>query len=656
MRVVLDLEANSLRNPTKIWLVVCKDTDTNQIYIFRNLTTDENNRRDFLDFAKGVERWIGHNLIDYDLAVLKRLIGFSYLVDNCTDTLILSRLVNYARPNGHSLEAYGEEFGLPKIKFNDWTKWSQEMEDYCVRDVEINHKVYLHYRSYTVDNSWHSAIKLEHSFQQIINDLQTNGFAFNKPKAEKLLGKVSKELEELDFRIQEAFPPRQIVAREFTPRATKHGTIAKNSVPRSLWDNIHKYEIDKTYPVYQQREFNPSSHKQLIEVLNEAGWRPEDRTTTHIDTDRKLSRLRSVRDARNNVDPLVIKALNTKLDEFKRTGWKVNELNLSTLPEEAPEGARILAKRILLEARRRSLVEWIKLVEEDGRIRGQFQGIGAWTQRMSHRRPNTANIPTPMKEDGTPKLLGKEMRELWTAPKDRLLVGVDAEGIQLRIFAHYIDDPEFTEALVKGSKHEKTDPHSLNQRILGSVCKSRQAAKRFVYALLLGGGIGKLSQILDTTKVKTTEALDHLLERYKGFAKMRTSVFPADAKRGYFIGLDGRLVPIPGETQRDREHLAMSGYLQNGEAIIIKRSAIQASRLIREDPTLSSWKFVDIIHDELQSECINKMSVALKIAEIKAQAIKEAGEYYKLRCPMQGSYYNEDRKDYTIGRTWYSTH
>ena len=81
------------------------------------------------------------------------------------------------------------------------------------------------------------------------------------------------------------------------------------------------------------------------------------------------------------------------------------------------------------------------------------------------------NIPNEFDTQGNKKLFGKEMQALWTAPRNRLLVGVDAEGIQLRIFAHLINEPEFTEALVNGKKEDKSDPHSLNQRILGDACK-----------------------------------------------------------------------------------------------------------------------------------------------------------------------------------------
>jgi DNA polymerase-1 len=239
-----------------------------------------------------------------------------------------------------------------------------------------------------------------------------------------------------------------------------------------------------------------------------------------------------------------------------------------------------------------------------------------------------------------------------------LLVGVDAEGIQLRIFAHYIDDQEFTHALVAGRKSDKSDPHSLNQRILGKVCKTRQAAKRFIYALLLGAGRGKLSQILGCSDHETELALERLLERYQGFAYLKEHVIPKDAKRGWFEGIDGRAVSIPGDTPGTRNHLCMSGYLQNGEAVIMKKAAV----LFDQDKEIAELRkehailFVNMVHDETQLEVPNNMEIAVKVAKLQADKIKLAGELYKLKCPMAGSYWNEDINDYTIGTNWYATH
>jgi len=220
------------------------------------------------------------------------------------------------------------------------------------------------------------------------------------------------------------------------------------------------------------------------------------------------------------------------------------------------------------------------------------------------------------------------------------------------VFAHYIDDEEFTQSLVKGDKHAGTDPHTLNKRILGSVCKNRYASKRFIFALLLGAGIGKLAEILECNKEQAQDALNRLMERYEGFNTLKKSIIPADAKRGWFYGLDGRRVPIPGETASERRHLAMSGYLQNGEAIIIKTAAVHFFPLLKQYDSF----LVDIIHDEYQTETPNNMEIALQVAKIKANAIAYAGYYLKLKCPLSGSYWNEDKKDYTIGSNWAVTH
>jgi DNA polymerase I-like protein with 3'-5' exonuclease and polymerase domains len=765
MRVILDIEANGLTNPDKIWCVVCKDIDTGKVYIFRDF--DES----FINFILSCSLVVGHNIIGYDLLVLQNLLQIHVDISRVVDTLIVSKLTNYSRPNGHSLEAYGEEFGIvkehAKVKQEFFKQWSQELEDRCVSDVEINYLLYLSLQHVLSDPLWLPSIEREQRFQGVVNSLRSNGFAYNTARANVLLKEVQDELASLDKEIQNAFPPKLKCIKVVEPKLTKYGTLNRSDFRWLEGGDLSEYN-GGAFCRCVWREFNASSHKQIIEVLSSAGWKPTDKTETHKDTERELNRLKSRSYAKRGVD---ITSLSAKMIELVKYGWKINENNLSTLPPSAPAPARTLAKRIIYESRRRTLVEWLNLVQfrieirkdsfgetgiselneiqntwkekdnnvsagiqsnlknvkesciESGtsntitdyrskifldwlkskkvnvefatenanclwitiigqqkledfcatlatqtldgtnyvnlkykiiseRIYSHFQGIGAWTHRMAHQSPNVANIPNEFKEDGTKKFLGKELRSLWIAPRGRLLVGVDAEGIQLRLFAHYVNDKELIESLVNGSKSNRTDPHSLNQRVLGKICKTRQAAKRFLYALFLGGGIGKFAEILGCRKEEAEEAVDKFLERYPGFSELRQRVFPNDAKRGYFIGLDGRKVPIPGATEGDRRHLAMSGYLQNGEKIIMSEAAIQFEpELVKYDSML-----VDLVHDEFQAETPNDMKIALQVAELMSNAIKVAGETLKLNCPMQGSYWNEDKKDYTIGKTWYTTH
>jgi DNA polymerase-1 len=485
----------------------------------------------------------------------------------------------------------------------------------------------------------------------VVNTLHDNGFCFNTKKAESLLNKVEEELSILDKDILNSFPPKLKLIREVIPKETKYGTISLSSVPMAMRGYISDLSVGAPFSFCGWKEFNPSSHKQIVEVLNEAGWSPVDKTQTHIEAERELGKLKYTRQRSNELD-VRLKELYDKLTIMKKVGWKVNEANLETLPATAPPSARTLAKRILLESRRRTLTEWIGLCQSDSRIHGKFYGLGAWTHRMAHQNPNTANIPNEFDTAGKKKLYGKELRSLWCAPKNRLLVGVDAEGIQLRIFAHYINDPEFTDALVKGKKDDKTDPHSLNQKILGSVCKSRAAAKRFIYALLLGAGMSKLSEILGCSDTQAKEALDRIMERYTGWQQLKDDIFPKDALRGWFTGLDGRRVRIPAETVGGRKHLCMSGYLQNGEAVVMKRATIKWFDRLKYDNAI----LVNFVHDEWQTETPNNMEVALRVAKMQADSLQEVGEDLKLHCPLAGSYWNDDDKDYTIATNWSKTH
>lgn len=100
----------------------------------------------------------------------------------------------------------------------------------------------------------------------------------------------------------------------------------------------------------------------------------------------------------------------------------------------------------------------------------------------------------------------------------------------------------------------------------------------------------------------------------------------------------------------------MSGYLQNGEAIVMKKAALLWHKNLSEVPDLGRWLFVNQVHDEWQTEVKNDFKVAKKIAEIQADSLRLVGEELKLRCPLAGSFYNEEHKDFTIGTNWYQTH
>ena len=141
MRLIFDLEADGLyEHADTIWCIVTKDIDTGEVSKWASdLSCDITIALCHLEEANEL---IGHNIIDYDLRLIKKLYPSFKLKGLILDTMILSQLLNPDRKGGHSLAQYGEELGIKKPEHEDWSKFSPEMLHRCEQDVEINHKVY----------------------------------------------------------------------------------------------------------------------------------------------------------------------------------------------------------------------------------------------------------------------------------------------------------------------------------------------------------------------------------------------------------------------------------------------------------------------------------------------------------------------------------
>ncbi len=625
MKVVADIETNALHNPTVIHCIVCKDIDSGVVYTF----DPDGVKNDFKDFANRVDHWIGHNFLQFDAPVINTLVGAGTIdLEAVTDTLVLSRLFHFKLDGGHSLDSWGQRLKAPKIKFNDWSKYSQEMLTYCIQDVETNLKLYDYLRTKLIDREDHAfdeAIANEHFITRMGMEMSTNGFPFNYEEAVSLYNEITTKIKELDDEIQKDFPAKAKLVNEIVPRLTKSGSLARTNL--KWWgEDLTCFTEDAPLSRIEWVPFNPSSPKQMVERLNEAGWKPIDKTKGHLEAIKTKDKER--------------------LPYFKEYGWKVNEVNLATLPDSAPNGAKKLVERIIYDSRRSTIEEWFAAYNPaTGRVHGGYNHIGTWTHRMSHVRPNMGNIAAEKSLKyqqpylaNIVKDLGKRMRSLWMALPSKVLVGTDAEGIQLRIFAHYINDPLFIKAVTEGKKEDATDCHSLNKQALGEICKSRDNAKTFIYAFLLGAGIAKVAEILGTTSKLAQEAVTNFIEAYPGLEELKAKAIPKDADRGYFKGFDGRLVAC------DSEHHMLAGYLQNGEACIMKHALqLWYDRLKQEG---IYFELVNFVHDEWQT-LVNPKD-AEYVGQVQSWAIKTAGEHFNLNCPMAGSY--------DIGHTWYETH
>ena len=206
--IYLDLEADGL-NPTRIWCVVTRENGVNTVHKDPESLTRA---------LKGSVSVCGHNLIGYDLPVLKRLWGVSVAPERIVDTLVLSRLYDPSRPGGHSLKVWGELLGFPKGDHDDWSCLSTAMIEYCERDTEVTEAVH---KQLVRDMSGFDqrSIDLEHKVQYIVQQQERNGWVLDQQLAHELLATFKERMNEIEEELQEKFPP--IVHERYSEKTGK---------------------------------------------------------------------------------------------------------------------------------------------------------------------------------------------------------------------------------------------------------------------------------------------------------------------------------------------------------------------------------------------------------------------------------------------------
>jgi len=583
-KIILDIEANGLK-PDTIWCIVAKEVEYGTTNTF--IGDDISEFGDWI-FYNGITDICGHNIIGYDLPVLEKLAGFKWQ-GAVQDTLVMSRLAHPHREGGHSLNAWGNRIGFKKGEHSDWSFFSWDMVDYCKRDVELTQLVYGHLMK-ELEHFKEESITLEHNVARIVNRQVENGWTIHERDANLLLGELRQKLHDVETTVRKTFEPLPVwIPLNFPDGKTcnKDGRTSKRYQAQldkgASWQHIGEREVgEMQWGYYTYPEFNLGSRQQIGRYLQHFGWKPKEFTE------------------KGNVI--------------------VNESVLSGV--DMPEAQQI-AEYLMLQKRVAQVQSWVDAIEIDGRVRGYVNPIGAVTGRMTHSKPNMAQVPASYSP------YGKECRKLWTVPKGYKLVGCDASSLELRMLAHYMNDYDYTEEVISG------DIHSANQKSAGLA--TRDQAKTFIYAFLYGAGDEKVGTIVGGGRKIGRTVKKQFLDNTPALKSLRERVTTA-SKRGYLIGLDGRRIWVRSE------HSALNTLLQGAGAIIMKKALV----LLDEYAILKGidYKIIGNIHDEIQSEVHEKD--AKVFGEIAVMAIKKAGEEFNLNCPLDGQY--------KVGETWEQTH
>jgi len=477
-----DIETDGF-DATKVWCIVAQNVDNKRIIKFTPNTIDR-----FNSWLKCVDTLVFHNGISFDVPVLTKLLGTDFSSIKIEDTMIMSQLSDPSIEGGHSLRSWGDRFEFEKGDHTDWSCFSQEMLDYCVRDVEITTRIYNQLK----DTLSRDALELEYDIKRYCTEQEKYGWYFDMKKAVGVLYDINEELKKVEdevhntFRYTTVWKPKTAVKR----KTRKDGTPTE-AYQKELDLGCHKND-DGQYGYYARVSFNLNSRQHIGNVLVAAGWKPTEFTPTG----------------------------KPKIDETTLDGVEIPE-------------AKLIARYLMLQKRRGQLDSWLEEYNrETNSIHSRVRTIGTVTSRMSSSNPNLQQVTASGKE------FGSEMRSLFTVPDGKVLVGADLAGLELRCLAHYMNDEEYTNEILHG------DIHTANQLAAG--LQSRDKAKTFIYAFLYGAGDEKVGSIVGGTKADGRKLKADFLANTPALKTLRTRVERA-SKRGYIKGLDGRHIPVRSE-------------------------------------------------------------------------------------------------------------
>jgi len=271
---------------------------------------------------------------------------------------------------------------------------------------------------------------------------------------------------------------------------------------------------------------------------------------------------------------------------------------LATLGHEVP--------RLLIEYRELTKLKSTYIdalpgyVRPDGRVHTSFNQTGAATGRLSSSDPNLQNIPVRTRRGG-------EIRRAFVAAPGHLLLIADYSQVELRLLAHFSEDPAFVAAFQRGGDiHRQTAAVIFGVPEANVTAEMRARAKTINFATIYGQGAMALSRQLGITLDEAKAFIKHYFERFAGVRAWLDKTVDEARQKGFVETLFGRRRYIP--ELRDRnfsirsfgERTATNSPLQGSAADLIKIAMIRIHAALEQAKLRT--KMLLQVHDELVFE------------------------------------------------------
>lgn len=422
--IVFDVEANGLLDDaTKIH---CLSYTTDGV-IYDTLF-DYDGMRDLLLNEQGL---IGHNIIRYDVPLLEKILDIR-IKARLFDTLPMSWVLNYNRPK-HGLESFGEDFGIPKPKIDDWQNLTQD--DYrhrCVEDVKINWRLWQDMLKRFMF-IYKSKPELDKFFRYLqfkmdcAAEAERVGWKLDVDLAKDCVTKLTEQQSSKINELKGVMPRVKITTKKSKPKVC----FKKDGSPSSHGERWFALLDEHRLPRHYEGEVevikgwdqpNPNSNDQVKSWLFSLGWEPC--TFNYIKESPTETRL--VPQVRSNGE------LTKSVKRLIKDNPVVSVL----------DGLTVIQHRL-------KIFEGFLECEYNGYVRAEIDGLTN-TLRFKHKKP-LVNLPA------VDKPWGREVRGCLTVPDGYTLCGADMTSLEDTTKRHYMYpyDPDY----VNDMSQEGFDPH-----------------------------------------------------------------------------------------------------------------------------------------------------------------------------------------------------
>ena len=280
--------------------------------------------------------------------------------------------------------------------------------------------------------------------------------------------------------------------------------------------------------------------------------------------------------------------------------------------------------------------------KETGRVHTSLNQTIAATGRLSSTSPNFQNIPIRTET-------GREVRKAFVPQNsDWVILSADYSQVELRIMAHYSQEPELIKAF-----EENSDIHSRTAALVNGIAEAevtpdqRRSAKVVNFGIMYGAGPYRMSQELGISMADAKILIDNYFATYPGIRKYMDETISLARDRGYVETLykrrrkTGNLDASNRNIVQAEERVAINMPIQGTAADIIKIAMINIHNKMESENYQS--KMILQIHDELLFECPKA-----EVDKLAAMVIEEMEGAVQLSVPL--------KVDWNYGSSWYEAH